>query len=62
MAIEDLVKGKLLAQLAQDKAAYFAAGGKVTVLPRQAYADANNKKNHLSFGEIKNKALQKKNI
>ena len=61
MAIEDLGKGKLLAQLAQDKAAYFAAG-KVTELPRQAYADANNKKNHLNFGELKNKALQKKNI
>tara|TARA_R100000951_G_scaffold103034_2_gene95434 strand:- start:5598 stop:5786 length:189 start_codon:yes stop_codon:yes gene_type:complete len=62
MAIEDLVKGKLLAQLAQDKAAYFAAGGKVTVLPSQAYADAKNKKNHLTFGELRNKELQKKNI
>ena len=58
----DREKNKLRAKLAQDKAAYFAAGGKVTNYPAQTFASnlhsdysARNKKVNLSFGDVKKK-------
>ena len=54
---DDKQKEKLRAKLAQDKAAYFAAGGKITNYPAQTFASnlhsdysARNKKVNLRFG------------
>ncbi len=56
---DDKQKEKLRAKLAQDKAAYFAAGGKVTNYPAQTFAsdlhsDYNNRnrKVNLRFGKV----------
>ena len=55
----DREKDKLRAKLAQDKAAYFAAGGKITNYPAQTFAsdlhsDYNNRnrKVNLRFGKV----------
>ena len=59
---DDKQKEKLRAKLAQDKAAYFAAGGKVTNYPAQTFASSlhsdyssRNKKVNLRFGDVKKK-------
>jgi len=58
----DREKDKLLVKLAQDKATYFAAGGKVTNYPAQTFASSlhsdyssRNKKVNLRFGDVKKK-------
>tara|TARA_R110002073_G_scaffold163466_2_gene319567 strand:+ start:97 stop:312 length:216 start_codon:yes stop_codon:yes gene_type:complete len=58
----DREKERLRAKLAQDKAAYFAAGGKVTNYPAQTFASSlhsdyssRNKKVNLRFGDVKKK-------
>lgn len=58
----DREKERLRAKLAQDKAAYFAAGGKITNYPAQTFASnlhsdysARNKKVNLRFGDVKKK-------
>ena len=58
----DREKDKLLVKLAQDKAAHFAAGGKVTNYPAQTFASSlhsdyssRNKKVNLRFGDVKKK-------
>ena len=59
---QDREKNKLRAKLAQDKAAYFAAGGKITNYPAQTFASSlhsdyssRNKKVNLRFGDVKKK-------
>lgn len=56
---QDREKNKLRAKLAQDKAAYFAAGGKVTNYPAQTFASSlhsdynnRNRKVNLRFGKV----------